>query len=388
MLTRRFTLLLLLVVVVVQILMSIYTNLPFACITDFVDSSLSKGEEVRNLLSKKNRKLNVLYGLSGNTPEFIAEFGVSLKSVLLNAPLDADMDVHLIVDASAYHAAVKLLRLHTIKGSIWRNQIHIIFYIVSEEKKSHYENHVIDVLPVKNVTTGKRVGPGGLFRLFSYEILPADTAPVLYLDNDVVIFANLNEINSIIDDRYMYQVGVGKDVCSGLMIINLQRFQDFWGYLSQVSARRIPTNSGRVGDQLLLHRVKELLRNRNLTLIGDLPKEWHVHLAHGFRRKAHLLRVKRPRIGMMHFNGKRDNDEVWWEGGIWRYCDEGDCQNNTSMQQDFRESWNLAEYYVHQPWSMAKYMGMSYAGEAGKALKISTRCAANEVDCNRNLSAA
>jgi hypothetical protein len=167
------------------------------------------------------------------------------------------------------------------------------------------------------------------------------------------------------------------------MILNLKRFHEFWDYLSRVRPSRIPTNSGRIGDQLMLNRVKDYLNNEvKQRLVGDLPLEWHVHLAHGFRRHTHLLRKKRKQFGMLHFNGKRGNQEEWWAGGIMKYCMEGECANNTDMQEAFRQTWMLAEPYVTMPWSMALYVGRSHAGAKGKRIHIESRCPTNEAGCD------
>jgi hypothetical protein len=107
-----------------------------------------------------------------------------------------------------------------------------------------------------------------------------------------------------------------------------------------------------------------------------------VHLAHGYRRRTHLLRKKRKYFGMLHFNGKRGNREEWWAGGIMKYCMEGECANNTAMQQAFRQTWMLAEPYVTMPWSMAMYLGRSHAGAKGKPIHIESRCPTNEAGCD------
>jgi hypothetical protein len=103
-------------------------------------------------------------------------------------------------------------------------------------------------------------------------------------------------------------------------------------------------------------------------------------MAHGFRYKAHLLRQRRPQFGMMHFNAKRSsNNERWWDGGVWNYCEESpDCKNNKTNQEAFQQSWNLAEYYIHLPWSMVKYVGGSVAGEHGRPLIVQSQCAGDD----------
>ena len=40
--------------------------------------------------------IHLAFGLSGNHPGFLSEFEVALKSVLLHAPLDRNMHVHIV----------------------------------------------------------------------------------------------------------------------------------------------------------------------------------------------------------------------------------------------------------------------------------------------------
>jgi hypothetical protein len=111
--------------------------------------------------------------------------------------------------------------------------------------------------------------------------------------------------------------------------------------------------------------------------------EWHVHLAHGYRRQAQRLRKDRPNgFAMLHFNGKRaTNSETWWAGkaGIYQYCAESeDCMSKRNHQRAFRQTWNLAEYYVRLPFEHAVYLGSTLAGpEGGVPLQIQTRCPAS-----------
>ena len=53
--------------------------------------------------------VHILYCLSGNASGFLSEFSVSLKSVLLNAPLDSNMTVHIISDRDAHEGIGPIL---------------------------------------------------------------------------------------------------------------------------------------------------------------------------------------------------------------------------------------------------------------------------------------
>jgi hypothetical protein len=135
---------------------------------------------------------------------------------------------------------------------------------------------------------------------------------------------------------YMYQVGLNRtnDVCSGLMIINVDRFHDFWKVLKTVPMYRMPYDN-LIGDQRMLYLVRE----KNRTLVGDLPPAWHVHLAHGFRRKEpHSLYRNRTGVGMVHFNGLRSSEQHYWDGqgGVLWYCKESpEYRTNRENWEEF-----------------------------------------------------
>ena len=48
--------------------------------------------------------MHILYGGHGNHSGFLSELQTSLKSVLLNAPLDTPLEIHFLVDAVAQAA--------------------------------------------------------------------------------------------------------------------------------------------------------------------------------------------------------------------------------------------------------------------------------------------
>jgi hypothetical protein len=377
---------------------------------------------------ERPRTLHVLYGLSGNKTAFMDEFVVSLKSVLLNAPVDSPMHVHLIVDDAAHSVLTnRIFPQLGLNGSIWRNSIVISLYPVSEQLKGLHIRRIYESLPNRNVTVMKRVGSGALFRIFAHEILPADldsggeegdkgAGTALYLDNDVVAFANLAEVMSLQDSKYMYQAGTSNDLCSGFMVLNLRQFPAFFSYLSQVR----PEHLGRqFDDQAMLNAVKRHLRGLEIEwekkagasgarngdtpqqshngsttvplrppfpVVGDLPASWHVHLAHGYSRgRAQRLGETHPEgFGMLHFNGLRSGAVTWWAGrdGVMRYCDEA-CRSDQRAEQAVRETWNLAEYYVHLPFAHAKRLGRSLVSghDGGTPLVVRTTCPAVMPDC-------
>ena len=91
--------------------------------------------------------IHLLYGLAGNLTGFLDEFEVSLKSVLLNSPLDYNLTIHLIVDEVAHAAAShRILHQAQLEGSVWRNAITILLpsFICIELIRRH--RHVVALL--------------------------------------------------------------------------------------------------------------------------------------------------------------------------------------------------------------------------------------------------
>jgi lipopolysaccharide biosynthesis glycosyltransferase len=227
-----------------------------------------------------------------------------------------------------------------------------------------------------------KISAGGFFRLFADEILPDTVESVVYFDNDIMIQANLNELNAVRNDSYIFQGGHFDEFCSGLLILNLKRFHEFWDYFGQVPLSMIPRME--LDDQSMLELVKKhLVENLKQNLVGDLPREWHVHLVPWYQGHAHELRTDLPHFGMLHFNeAERDNKDTWFKNGIWWFCEEGKGLGNTEYLEMCRQTWMLAEPYVHMPWSMALYLGRSQARRGAPAkIHIETRCPANEETC-------
>jgi hypothetical protein len=326
----------------------------------------------------KQRTVHVLYGLSAG-PTVMSEFEVSLKSVLVNAPVYSDLEIHVIVDSEAHRDAQQLFHRLQLDESAWRNQVSIFLYPVSDGAKAEQLRRALEAIPFDDAGKDPNASSGTFFRLFAHEILPPTVESVAYFDNDLVVITHLDEINALRDDRYLFQAGTATgDLCAGMMILNLRRFTEFWDYLPK---SRLPESlKGVIQDQIMLDIVKRLVNNElRLGLVKDLPPEWHVHLAHGFRRQAHTLRRTHQHFGFLHFNGMRAMEDEWFKGGVWQYCLEGECRNNETLQEEFRQTWMLAEPYVHMPWSMAKYLGKG-PGPGNKIL-IETRCPTSEPSC-------
>ena len=86
--------------------------------------------------SKGYPPLNVLFCLSGNHTGFLAEFVVALKSVLLNAPIDTGMNIHVIGDQEARAALPNILNETQVLTWHTRQPIQIHTYDITNLVKT------------------------------------------------------------------------------------------------------------------------------------------------------------------------------------------------------------------------------------------------------------
>jgi hypothetical protein len=238
----------------------------------------------QTVLSNTRPAVNVLYGLSGSGKDFMAEFEISLKSVLLNAPLNMDLNVHVLADSKAYSSVGKILTSAKLKGSSWPTQITIHVYNVSP-----YVNKwasVVSKLYRKKIGRVTRHTIGAYFRLFSNQVLPQSVEHVVYMDTDVVVMANLGDLWRRIDRNATYTWG--KDHCSGFVVFNVKKLPTIWKM-----AKEYPFNKYASGDQFILKQVGKL----HPEVVKYLPSEWAISVANGglWRHAKHIVEY-RPKV--------------------------------------------------------------------------------------------
>ena len=66
---------------------------------------------------------HVIQCLGGDAKGFLDEWEVNLKSILLNAPLDYNLNIHIICDEKACSAAKHRLFAASLNSTKWRNEI-------------------------------------------------------------------------------------------------------------------------------------------------------------------------------------------------------------------------------------------------------------------------
>mmetsp|Transcript_9494 Transcript_9494/g.26232 ORF Transcript_9494/g.26232 Transcript_9494/m.26232 type:complete len:383 (+) Transcript_9494:3-1151(+) len=316
--------------------------------------------------------LHILYGGLGNHSGFIKELTTSLKSVLLNAPLDVGMDVHFMLDSSAQNAIHSVLKNLTSQNekseddeyamkqvqdiSQWkmRQPVHIHTYNV-DAHQTRWEKMILHTFRNYPSTLNRfRHSLGAYFRLFAHEILPSNVKHVLYMDSDVVIMAGLDEMMQHMQeqDSKQYFFQWGKEHCSGFLTINVRQLPALW-IMVQKTLRTPPTGlkgTLKLGDQYILRLV-----DRFSSRVGHLPKEWDVSAGNGVWARnsvdgRFMESHHRPEgVGMMHYNGGGGNLEAAFQNHKFVAKNRGDLYS----------SWGLSAYYANLPWNWVKFLVQS-----------------------------
>jgi lipopolysaccharide biosynthesis glycosyltransferase len=273
--------------------------------------------------------VHILYALSGEKDEFIDEFYVSLKSVMLNSPIDRGMTIHVLTDPQAFNAVRPMEEIMQFRS---RQPISIQVYNV-ESKAFPWKKNIEYCTGHK---TSKKHTMGTFFRLYAYEVLPASAEHAVYLDTDVMITTNLQELWRMRNSSNHFQWGETR--CAGFMILNLRLMrQKFWKLLNHTYPKDIVINvMDKINDQDMVRRFNENYPH----LVSFLPPEWDNHRADNFvKLRNNNLLTLRPKMGMVHFNG---GTKV------------GVPQN--VFLEDKRKEFTAAHYYAYHPWQWTGYM--------------------------------
>ena len=327
---------------------------------------------------QKRRSLHVMNGIHLDTESMlnasiIDEWEVNLKSVLSNAPIDDEIHIHVIANINAAKLIERRINKQRIAllDSTWRNPTSLTIYNV-ESKIQGWTAFLNETL--RGVPMDERISIGGYFRLLAHEILsPRGIHEVVYMDTDVVIIANLNDLMKYMvttkqENEEMIWQYAATYANSGFMVMNMDKFHRFWELVQKLPK----IEHG--GDQTLLSTVVEEWPNS--TYAGVVPIEWNVHLGHRWRNKPDTLtrhiKMKKQMAGMLHFTGNLG--EKFFSGGIDKYCSPGDPRRlgrgwgrQCESLENLPQSWGLAEYYVRLPWQLLTYFASSKIrnGESG-----------------------
>jgi hypothetical protein len=285
---------------------------------------------------------HILFSLSGNNSGFLSEFQVALKSVLLNAPPSRDLKIHVMADKDAYNSLAGVFNATSLETWILRRQVTIQTYNV-EPYLPKWKEKLEDNLP-GYITYAHTIGT--YFRLFAKDVLSPDVRHVLYMDTDVVIMANLERIWSLVDPESLFQWG--SNMCAGFLLLTVHRMDELWEKLK--SLREEIKLVGSIDDQVVFRIVNKFFPE----LVSVLPDEWDLSYADKVWRFAHKIVEKRPKVGMMHFNG--GDGEPYFE------------KHTALINPKRSNTFGLSKYYVGIPWTWARFVAESQI--EGKGFKL------------------
>ena len=333
-------------------------NLKSIKVTIFNPSSVSgsgKFAIARKLLST----LHVAFGLSGNQSGFLSEFEVSLKSVLLHAPLERNMHVHIIADQDAYGGLAKIFNRTKLSTWVTRNRIEVHAYDITPEMPQLEQlihgtfSHALERPDFQVEEAAWQHTIGCFFRLFAHRIIPTTVKHLLYLDTDVVIMANLEGLWRQIEMNPNALFHWGRGRCSGFMVFNVPRMNEIWKLARTTNMTNISATYGHyLNDQLVVLCVNVTYPNE----VAVFEDGWDMTVSEKWLFNGDL--VKRfPDVGMLHFNAEYP-DAAFWEAH--------------TFISGFPDTWANGNYSASMPWPWARYQAkaMISSGSDGHPLNI------------------
>jgi len=318
----------------------------------------------------KNNVVHVLFGLSGNHPGFLAEFEVALKSVLMNMPLQRELNVHVMADGKAFAALPEIFSRTGVETWKSTKQVVIHTYNVSSYVPT-WKKQIAATLNFSTMAaaTGSHT-VGTFFRLFAHHVLPASVDQVLYIDTDVVIMSNLdalwwdiqltNENNNSKNNKTTTHGDAlfhWSGTCADFVVLNMKRMDEIWELASRSPLQNISNETGQnPDDQLIFLAVNHSFPEE----VALLPSAWSFTVTELWRPKFHheKLVAAKPDIGMLHFNGGGSSKEPYFKAH--------------TFLRDFNDTWGNAMYYATMPWPWARYTVLSLIpdGQTGYPLQI------------------
>mmetsp|Transcript_20344 Transcript_20344/g.49873 ORF Transcript_20344/g.49873 Transcript_20344/m.49873 type:complete len:393 (-) Transcript_20344:32-1210(-) len=313
-------------------------NVYLGAFTQGIETTPPDSETNKTFTCPMDEEVHVLYTISGDNKDFLDEFSGSLKSSLLNGPLDCGMTIHIMTDAKAYKAIHQ--RFQSIQLSEWvtRNQVAIKSYNV-ENRKAQWQS-IFE--KATNYQLRKTHTIGALFRLFAHEVLPPTVKYAVYMDTDTAVLSNLGDLWRHRNATSILQWGDAK--CSGFGLFNLEqmRRRDFWKLVKKAYYSKASISKDEIDDQYILRK----LSNAHPDLFPYLPEQWNLHRADNFwhwKNDERKLVKNVPKAAMVHMNG----------------FTEGEGNEHNKFDNAYKEYGNAfwaMRYYGGHPWEWTRYI--------------------------------
>ena len=197
---------------------------------------------------------------------------------------------------------------------------------------------------------------GTWFRLIAHVIIPPTVKHLLYIDTDVVIMANLEELWHEIELSPESLFHWGLDMCAGFVVMYVPRMEEIWTLAQESPIDQIAKDFHDNSDQLIYRAVDVTYPNE----VNVLSDSWAISAATHWQPKYWTYEETFKGAGMLHFNGGGSNKNAYF------------LQEKTFLKQ-FRNTWGTAEYYILIPWSWAQYQAKSMIGATSEGYSIKIR---------------
>jgi hypothetical protein len=306
--------------------------------------------DAKNNGQEPEHMIHIMLALSGNHPGFFEEVKVALKSILLNAPHDQNMHIHIMADQEAYDYLPTVWNDTKVDGIEWWQNITIIPYNIQPQIPQWAEI-------LRNGTGLPADGGhtfGSYFRLFADKVLPKTVEYALYVDTDVIIQANLNHLFKNLPDDSESQVETPVFVmateCAGVMLVNVHKLDKFWEHVNSIKWE------GNMLEDLDQSMVIEVGKQYPGS-VELLSAPWDLTVTVHWReaKKENLIKI-RPEAGIVHFNGGGSSKDPYF---------------NSDFITDHQDGFGLpAVYFRDIPWTWVRFMGKSVGGPANTGVRI------------------
>ena len=295
----------------------------------------------------------------------MAEFKVALKSVLINAPIDHGMNIHVIGDKDAYDSLPDVFNETQILTWKTRQQINVHTYDITNLIPTIRKWQAGVSKKHNKIGDGERLHTiGTFFRWFAADVINASGLQfkyVVYMDTDVVIMGNLAELIPLTNyEDVSFQWSRG--MCAGFMLLNLEKqvqdrelllnmtdyhvlIQENKTY-TQEQVMNVPilhSTSGRRGE-MTDQSMYELLNVTYPERVSVLPEQWDFTVTEHYMSAINLDQHRPEGLGQMHFNGQGRTKEAYF------------LTHGFLLFDQYNKTSGLAKYYVSLPWNWAKYM--------------------------------
>ena len=304
---------------------------------------------------QKSERVHILYALSGNATGFLSEFEISMKSVLMNSPIDFDMTIHVMADQEAYQALPDVLNRTGISTWKTRNQINVVVYNI-ESKIEAWKEFIQQTMGYATSILIETHTIGTFFRLFVQQVVDQHLVRhMIYMDTDVIVMSSIEALWNLRDDTAYFQFGTLE--CAGLLLLNVAKLDLLWKVIDskRPDLKRLSHEIKQTPNDQLVVRVVKMTHPKVVSL---LPPEWDIHTAALWRGSLFDLRPKG--VGFLHFNGGGGSNDNTFESSLFL---------NHAMEA---KGWTMANYFIKIPWSWAKFHveNMAKTSDDGKPLVV------------------